>query len=221
MIFKSRFLKFFFIITSVGSFFVVSTNEIEAKTKFFVEACSVFSLLKIPKYASEQKVNVKQFFFNKPLLFKTGSEQTPVKKVSLVKVQAAIEKKSKESLPPPPPSSPEKPAVGGETNTYVPGQCTWYVKDFFKKRVGDNWGNAISWGINAQKSGLSVDKIPAANETIAVFGADSYNLGYGHVAVVIGVQGENALISEMNYGRPWNMNQRWVLSSEILSFIHV
>ncbi|MDR3156342.1 MAG: CHAP domain-containing protein [Lactobacillales bacterium] len=109
----------------------------------------------------------------------------------------------------------------GEGNTYVPGQCTWYVKDYFKKRVGDYWGNAISWGESALMDGLLVDQNPVADSTVAVFGANSYNEGYGHVAVVIGVKEGFVRISEMNCRGPWSMGEREIPIASVMSFIHV
>lgn len=53
-------------------------------------------------------------------------------------------------------------------NTYAAENCTWYVKDVFKARMGDWWGNAKDWAANASREGLQVDDQPVANSTIAV-----------------------------------------------------
>ncbi|GFH40449.1 phage tail tip lysozyme [Lactococcus insecticola] len=85
-------------------------------------------------------------------------------------------------------------------NTYAAGNCTWYVKDVFKTRMGDYWGNAKDWAASASREGLLVDGNPVANKTIAVFapGSAGADATYGHVAVVIGVSGDTVTISEMN-----------------------
>ena len=85
-------------------------------------------------------------------------------------------------------------------NTYAAGNCTWYVKDVFKARMGDWWGNAKDWAANASREGLQVDDQPVANLTIAVFapGSAGADANYGHVAVVIGVSGDHVTVKEMN-----------------------
>ncbi|GHU36633.1 hypothetical protein FACS1894192_03640 [Bacilli bacterium] len=85
-------------------------------------------------------------------------------------------------------------------NTYAAENCTWYVKDIFKARMGDWWGNAKDWAANASREGLRVDDQPVANLTIAVFapGSAGADATYGHVAVVTGVSGDTVTIKEMN-----------------------
>jgi peptidoglycan hydrolase CwlO-like protein/surface antigen len=128
---------------------------------------------------------------------------------------------------PTPTPTPTKPAPTpsdggryGSRNTYVPGQCTWYVKSVFGSRVGDYWGNGGSWGYAAMADGYTVSSTPAIG-TVAVFPPGVGGAGgYGHVAVVIGVSGGNVVIREMNYGGPYLLNTR-TLSASGLSFIYV
>ncbi len=82
---------------------------------------------------------------------------------------------------------------------YAFGNCTYwvyYLRELIKEPIPTDWGNAISWAKNAQKSGYLVDDIPS-------FGAimqdpNAYG-GLGHVAFVTNVvQGKSFTISEMN-----------------------
>lgn len=108
-------------------------------------------------------------------------------------------------------------------NTYAAGQCTWYVKDIFKARMGDYWGNAKDWAQSAQREGLTVDANPVANQTIAVFGPGSAGADatYGHVAVVIGVLGDTVTVKEMNGPAGlWKTNTR-VVPKSAATYIHM
>lgn len=159
-------------------------------------------------------------------LQEVGMQEFLLKKKELIKKpdnKHILESKKVEDLPPVVPETSIPVPIGnyGEGNTYVSGQCTWYVKDYFKKRVGDYWGNAISWGESALMDGLLVDQNPVADSTVAVFGANSYNEGYGHVAVVIGVREGFVRIREMNCHGPWSMGEREIPITSVMSFIHV
>lgn len=111
----------------------------------------------------------------------------------------------------------------GTGNTYAAGQCTWYVKDIFKARMGDYWGNAKDWAQSAKREGLTVDANPIANQTIAVFapGSAGADATYGHVAVVIGVSGDTVTVKEMNGPAGlWKTNTR-VVPKSAATYIHM
>ncbi len=74
-------------------------------------------------------------------------------------------------------------------NLYEYHSCTWWVKEW-KPSVG-NWGNANQWGYN---SGLGIHSIPIVGSI-----AWSARGGYGHVALVVGVSGDNVTIKEGNF----------------------
>lgn len=108
-------------------------------------------------------------------------------------------------------------------NTYASGQCTWYVKDIFKARMGDYWGNAKDWSQSAQREGLTVDGNPIANQTIAVFapGSAGADATYGHVAVVIGVSGDTITIKEMNGPAGLGKTNTRVVPKSSATYIHM
>jgi surface antigen len=106
-----------------------------------------------------------------------------------------------------------KPVVG---NTYVPGQCTWYVynrRAALRRSVGSFWGNGGAWHNSAMNAGYLVNHTP---EVGAVFEQS------GHVAVVEEIGIDNSVhISEMNYSYiPYNYNERWVTNANQYWYIH-
>lgn len=108
-------------------------------------------------------------------------------------------------------------------NTYASGQCTWYVKDIFKARMGDYWGNAKDWANAAQREGLTGDANPVANQTIAVFapGSAGADATYGHVAVVIGVSGDTVTVKEMNGAAGLGKTNTRVIPKSAATYIHM
>ncbi|GAX47998.1 phage tail tip lysozyme [Pseudolactococcus reticulitermitis] len=108
-------------------------------------------------------------------------------------------------------------------NTYAAENCTWYVKDIFKARMGDWWGNAKDWAANASREGLRVDDQPVANLTIAVFapGSAGADATYGHVAVVTGVSGDTVTIKEMNGEAGLGKVSTRTIPKNAASYIHM
>jgi surface antigen len=83
---------------------------------------------------------------------------------------------------------------GTELNLYVPGNCTWYVKER-RPDIGGQWGDAKQWLLSAQRAGYGVGRV-------AVKGSIGVDLGgpYGHVVYVEAVNGDGTVsLSEMNY----------------------
>lgn len=76
-------------------------------------------------------------------------------------------------------------------NDYEAGNCTWYVAETVKVPAG--LGNANTWDDSAQSMGFTVSNTPTVG---AVAQTDAGY--YGHVAVVIAVEGDQVLIREMN-----------------------
>jgi len=92
-------------------------------------------------------------------------------------------------------------------NTYSPGYCTWFVAS--RRPVPSGWGNARNWLANARAAGFPTGSVPRVG-AIAWTGAGSM----GHVAYTERVEGNRALISEMNYNGLGVVSQRWVSFSE-------
>jgi surface antigen len=92
-------------------------------------------------------------------------------------------------------------------NSYSHGQCTWYVAG--RRQVPSNWGNAVTWYARARAAGWSVGTTPAIG-AIAWTPAGSY----GHVALVLAVDGAQVQISEMNYLGPYLIDKRWVPATD-------
>lgn len=100
-----------------------------------------------------------------------------------------------------------------QTNTYAPGNCTWYVAS--KRKTGEFWGNANNWLHAAKASGYETGAKPFK-------GAVAYTPeGWaGHVGLVEEVEGDSVTISEMNYnGQLYKVNVRKTLSSNF-SYIY-
>lgn len=99
-------------------------------------------------------------------------------------------------------------------NNYVPGNCTWYVK---QKRpdIGNNWGNANQWLSSARAAGYKTGNI-AKTGAIGV----SFEGFAGHVVYVEKWLGSGRLlISEMNFGALFQTNTRVVNEAEF-SYIY-
>lgn len=88
----------------------------------------------------------------------------------------------------------------GNGNSYVWGQCTWYVAS--RRSIPGNWGNAISWYGNARSSGYATGSAPHAGAV----GWERSN----HVVYVESVNSDGTVnISEMNWGgRPGVLHYR-------------
>lgn len=84
-------------------------------------------------------------------------------------------------------------------NTYAFGWCTDYVAS--RLPVPSGWGDAISWGTNAQAQGYEVSDVAKVG-SIAWSTTDSY---LGHVALVEAVNGDEVTISEMNGTAGWGV----------------
>ncbi len=91
------------------------------------------------------------------------------------------------------------------SNSYVRGQCTWYVAG--RRPVPKGWGHARSWLAAARRAGWATGTTPAVG-AIAWTSAGYY----GHVALVeaVDITSGQVLISEMNYYRPYYLSKRWV-----------
>lgn len=81
-------------------------------------------------------------------------------------------------------------------NTYAYGYCTWGVKNW-RPDLPNNLGNADTWYSRAAAQGFAVGSTPRV-------GAVAATKAYMHVAYVIGVNGNQVTIREMN-AVGWNV----------------
>ena len=91
-------------------------------------------------------------------------------------------------------------------NTFAPGYCTWFVANH--KNV--TWkGNANQWLANARAAGVSTGSRPVSG-AIVQFGGRGYNRAYGHVGIVVDVDGDDLVIKDMNYSNRYQTTIRRV-----------
>jgi surface antigen len=97
--------------------------------------------------------------------------------------------------------------------SFVFGDCTWYVATQRKVTWG---GNADQWWANAAAAGYLEGQIPEVG-SIVVWGPNvpGESWGYGHVAYVEAVKGNQFEVSEMSFygvaGGGWDkVDYRWV-----------
>lgn len=82
------------------------------------------------------------------------------------------------------------------SNTYPMGQCTWGAK-VLAPWVGNYWGNANQWLVSGSAAGHTTRTTPQVGAVAVWTGGAG---GYGHVAVVTAVDGDNIQVMEANYG---------------------
>jgi surface antigen len=110
------------------------------------------------------------------------------------KVTAADNKKAKLSAP-----AKAAYAVGytGNGKGFAWGNCTYYVANH--KNV--KWrGNANQWLKNAAAAGVPTGSAPAQGAIIS-FSGRGYNPYYGHVGIVVDIDGDDLIVKDMNYRR--------------------
>lgn len=108
------------------------------------------------------------------------------------------------------PTSTLKQATGG--NTYARGYCTWFVKNQLSW-IPNGLGNANTWAFRASSYGLGVYKTPTVGSV-----AQTSSGPLGHVAIVVGVNGDQVTVQEMNY-RGWNVISSRTVSAS--SFVYI
>lgn len=94
---------------------------------------------------------------------------------------------------------------GSKSNGYPYGWCTYFVAT--KRYVPSSWGNAKNWLNSARRAGYSTGGSPVPGSIMV-----TSESGYGHVAYVESVNGNNITVSEMNY-EGWGVASRRTLSS--------
>ena len=112
--------------------------------------------------------------------------------------------------PVPEPAPPTLPIAPAYTygNSYAPGNCTYFIASV--KNIPSNLGNANQWAYNASAQGVTVSRVPIVG-SVAQNTTDSW---LGHVALVIGVDGDQVLLREMNYQGFGVISERWANVSQ-------
>lgn len=78
---------------------------------------------------------------------------------------------------------------------FVKGNCTWHVA----RHKTVTWrGNANQWIKNARAQGVPTGKTPVVG-AIVQFSGYGYSPQYGHVGFVTDIEGDNIIVSDMNY----------------------
>ena len=90
----------------------------------------------------------------------------------------------------------------GPTHIFPYGQCTYYVAERRKITWG---GNANEWLYNARAAGAKTGSKPIIGAIMV-----STSGRYGHVAYIEKVDGNNFLVSEMNYKGRGVIDERWI-----------
>jgi surface antigen len=103
-------------------------------------------------------------------------------------------------------------------NGYDYGYCTWWVAYLRQKNgnpVPSNLGNASTWGIRARAFGLPTGSTPRVGAAVV-----TSTRGAGHVAYVIGVNGDGTIvISEMNHVG-WNRTDTRTIADAGFTYIY-
>ena len=210
----------------VGAFFIlniIQSDTVSArsnlmlsegnKTNALQEAQVKIDELKETKIVRQDDLNKKLETIEKAEVEVTKLEKTKVQlkqelessNAEIISLKAKLKEKKERTVPE------GRTASGAAGNNYVPGNCTWYVK---QKRpdIGNDWGNANMWYVSAQAAGFKTG-------TMAKKGAIGVSLegSLGHVVYVEEWLGNGRLIiSEMNYGGLYNRNTREVNESDFL-----
>ncbi len=120
----------------------------------------------------------------------------------------AAKQPAKTTVNTPPKTASKKPAgkpakdsylvrYNGNSKGFAWGNCTYYVATH--KNV--TWrGNANQWLRNAAAAGVATGNKPAQWAIISLAGR-GYNPYYGHVGIVVDIDGDDLIIKDMNYRR--------------------
>ena len=146
--------------------------------------------------------------------------------------QPAQQQQAQQQQAPQQPAQQQQVATGNKTssdsagNAYAWGQCTWYVKSV-APWAGNHWGNGGQWGGSAAAEGFTVNNTPAVGSIVVVGGGQNFGgwtaaPGYGHVAYVVGVNGNSITVQQggMGFGNPGGPNTQTVNGASSFTYIH-
>lgn len=107
----------------------------------------------------------------------------------------------------------------GNSKGFAWGNCTYYVA--LNKKV--TWrGNANQWMRNAAAAGVATGSKPVAGSIVS-FSGHGYNGYYGHVGIVVDIDGDDIIVKDMNYRRLNEVTVRRIPAnhSSIRGYIYV
>ena len=104
----------------------------------------------------------------------------------------------------------------GQYNGGYPGQCTWYV-NYIRPDLPNGMGNGGQYLANARAKGLPTGSIPRVNAVIV-----SRESRWGHVEVVVSVNGDRIVTRGMNYAGAGIITERnrHVNEGNIIGYIY-
>ncbi|MDD4151507.1 MAG: LysM peptidoglycan-binding domain-containing protein [Candidatus Gracilibacteria bacterium] len=163
----------------LASYYGVSKKEIIAQNSLSGDTIKIWQNLIIPGAVKKEPV------IDKPIIAITKNPNTTNNKKITTKSTLAKNKTSSKIVL----------SASRTSNKFAKGYCTWYVAQY--KNV--TWrGNAGAWYSNARAQGVPVGKTAQVG-SIVVFNGAGYNSYYGHVRIVVGDDGTNIIVKDMNY----------------------
>lgn len=139
------------------------------------------------------------------------AELAPAQPVAAAPQPAQPQQQAQPAQSAPAPQASYAPRATTSGNTYVWGNCTWYVKER-RADLPNMLGNGGSWTANAAAQGFATGSTPRV-------GAVAEQAG--HVAYVEAVNGNSVTVSEMNYaGGVGQTHTRTVPASTFFSYIY-
>jgi len=103
--------------------------------------------------------------------------------------------------------------VINQTNTFIPGYCTWFIKNQ-APWVNNSWSHARFWASRAAADGHLVNNTPRVGSV-----GQTTRGHYGHVVLITGVEGDTITITEMNRRNLFEVTSRTAQVSEFV-YIH-
>lgn len=150
----------------------------------------------VDKIAEQNKLTTAQeLLIGQQLIIPGAIKIIPLKVVTVITKKSTTKIISKTT----PKAATKTYSVGytGKGNGFAWGNCTYFVANH--KNV--TWhGNANSWLRNAAAAGVPTGSIPTSGAIIS-FQGSGYNPYYGHVGLVVDVDGDDIVIKDMNYRR--------------------
>ncbi|HZP14174.1 MAG TPA: CHAP domain-containing protein [Nocardioides sp.] len=107
-----------------------------------------------------------------------------------------------------------------------PGECTSWAAALWPGHRGRGvswWGDAWEWYGSAAAQGYAVSATPSVGAIVVFARGNTSASAFGHVAVVVTIQGTGVRVTEMNYAGRFIVDLRtvWVKDPQIVGYIPV